>query len=188
MESLMRSTIIVLALCCFVGCKHEGAISPQKEVIPNPVSPKFKLAGSWIPDAEILLPVGSNEPVSIRQTDDGVFAVTFPDADGLDVEVRTTPLRPRKGYVIAEAHASANDTSWLRFIGIIKCSDDKLSVAWIESENLARLMHEEGHSAVIERSAFGTKVFAESDDLLDCITKHANELVGKPATFTRQPK
>lgn len=184
----MRLAIVVLALCSFVGCKHQGAISPQKEVIAKPTSPNFKLEGNWVPESDILLPVSSNESVGIRKTDTGVYTVQFPDADGFNVEVRTTTLAQHKDYAIAEAHASSNDTSHFRFIGIICCRDDKLSVAWIESKNLAKLMHDEGCSAVIERSAFGTKVFAEPDDLLNCITKHPTDLVGKPATFTRKTK
>ena len=184
----MRLAIVAFALCCIVGCKHQGAISPQKEVIAKPIAPKFKLEGNWVPDTDVLLPVSTNESVGIRKADTGIYKIEFPDAEGFNVEVKTTTLPQRRDYAIAEAHASSNGTSYFRFIGIIRCSDDNLSVAWIESKNLAKLMHDEGYSAVIERSAFGTKVFAEPDDLANCIAKHATELVGKPATFTRKTK
>lgn len=184
----MRLALLVLVAFLCVGCKHEGAITPQQEVISKPASPRFKLDGVWIPDTDALLPAGSGEPVVIRKVGNGVFAVDFADFDGIDIEVRTTAIGQRKRFAIAEAHASANGDSWLRFVGIIRFSDDKLGVSWIESKNLAKLMHKDGHSAVIEHSAFGTKVFADSDDLLDCITKHTNELTGKPVTFTRKTK
>lgn len=185
----MRSVVFcIAATLCVVGCKHQGAFSPQQQVVTKPITPKFELAGVWLPSPDGLFPQHSNQPVTIHKTDDGVFSINFVDAVELDVELRTTLLGEHGNYAIADVLASANGEPWLRYLGIIAHSSGTLSVWWIESKTLAKFMHAEGHSAVIERSTFGSKVFAEPQDLLDCITKHSRELVGNPVTFTRKTK
>ncbi|MEM6473776.1 MAG: hypothetical protein AAF802_29730 [Planctomycetota bacterium] len=182
----MRFLTVALLLVVFVGCKHKGAISPHREVITEPTTPSFDCEGVWSPEPDVPFPQGLEQLVTIREVEDGVFSLHLSNSDEVEFEVRTTSLGEHDQYAIAEMHASIQGESWLRYIGIVQCTDDKLTAWWIESKDLARLMHADGHSAVIERGAFGTKVFAESGDLLDCITKHSRELIGKPQSFTRK--
>ncbi|MEM8671496.1 MAG: hypothetical protein AAGG48_28510 [Planctomycetota bacterium] len=183
----MRIAVICIASVLFLsGCKHQGAVSPQQQVVTKPTTPKFDLTGAWIAAPEVVLPQDSNKPITIRKTGDGVFSIDMFAADGIAIELRTAQLGEQEGYAIADVVASTNGKPWIRYLGIIAKKEDMLTVWWIESKSLAKLMHADGHSAVIEHSAFGTKVFADAEDLRQCVRQHSRELVGKPATFTKK--
>ncbi|WP_144059365.1 hypothetical protein [Rhodopirellula sp. SWK7] len=185
----MRIAVICVAsVLLLAGCKHQGAVSPQQQVVTKPMAPKFDLTGSWIAAPDVALPQDANEPVTIRKTGDGVFSIDMFAADGIAIELRTTQLGEQEDYAIADVLASANGKPWIRYLGIIARKNDTLMVWWIESKSLAKLMHADGHSAVVEHSAFGTKVFADAEDLLQCVRQHSRELAGKPATFTKKIK
>lgn len=185
----MRISIVFFAFVVFaIGCKHQGAISPQEQVVATPVAPKFELAGQWIASSDLLLPQDVEEPITIRSSGDGLFSIDVPEAEELEIELRTAPLGNQNEYAIAEVLASAGGKPWIRYLGIVARQGDTLSVWWIESKSLAKLMRADGYSAVIEHSAFGSKVFADSGDLLDCVAKHSRELIGKPVTLTRKPE
>ncbi|OYP35627.1 hypothetical protein [Rhodopirellula sp. MGV] len=185
----MRIAVICIAsVLLLAGCKHQGAVSPEQQVVTKPTAPKFDLAGSWIAAPDVALSQETNEPITIREKGDGVFSVDMFASDGIAIELRTTQLGEQEDYAIADVLASSNGIPGIRYLGIIARKDDTLSVWWIESKSLARLMHADGHSAVIEYSAFGSKIFANAEDLLECIRQHSRELVGKPTTFTTKIK
>ncbi len=182
----MRTYILVLlSIVILNGCKHQGAVSPQQQVIAVPKTPAFDIAGTWVAVSDPSFP-DETKPITVRKIGEGVYSIEILAPEEFEIELRTTELGDAKNYAITEVLASAGGSEWGRYLGLIAMKNGAITVWWIESKNLARLLHADGHSAVIEHSAFGSKIHAGSDDLLDCIQKHSRELVGQPTLFTKQ--
>ncbi|QDU96621.1 hypothetical protein [Lignipirellula cremea] len=71
---------------------------------------------------------------------------------------------------------------------ILRYDDRGLTVWQVRTGNLAKLMHADGHSAVLEHATFATRVFAEPADLLDCVARHGKELAKSPNRYKRRPR
>ncbi|WP_197454270.1 hypothetical protein [Stieleria varia] len=124
--------------------------------------------------------------MSVRKLRDGVYAIDIESHGKISIECRTTPLVKSDDCVIADIVASSANEPPLRLIGVVKRQGESLSVWWIESTNLAKLLHEDSYSAVIEHGLLYSKVYADAEDLLKCIQKHSRELVGDPAYSLRR--
>jgi len=170
------SALVILILA---GCKHEGAISPQERVVTNPDATDFGLCGTWRAVSDHALELNLTEPLRITMGDDGVYAVEWSIAGAPVVSLRATTLGNDSNSAVVDVEASFAENLAARYLAVAKREGDELHVWWIEAKNLAQTMHENGYSAVIEHEALATKVFADSDQLLDCVREHARELIGQ---------
>lgn len=174
-------------LLCVCGCTRSSMISPQQPVVTEPDTEDVGLVGVW---HAVTLPPGlpsnseASAPVSISMDDGGIYAVKSELLDNLEISLRANAISGMSGYAVVDVEAKHGDDSW-RSLAVTKRDGEHLYVCWIEAENLARAMHAEGYSAVIERGTFSTKVYADSGELMACVQKHLQKLVGSPVVYKK---
>ena len=189
MKKRVSLAVAVLSLLISLGCERSGVISPQERVVTQPEKRDFGLVGSWrsMPDP-VFDTDRKKDIMTIETADDGVYSVKSESLDELAVSFRAVSLDDDSGYAIIDIEAQLKDELTIRYLALAKRKEDNLYVWWIESKNLAKLMHGDGHSAVIEHRLFGTVVYAEPDQLLACVRNHSRELVGKPTVLRSNAK
>ncbi len=194
--------VSVASLLICAGCgKHEGIISLQERVIMQPEKKNFGLVGTWYqhPSDPVFETDEKTEAMTIKMADDGVYTVQAESLGEGEVWLRAISLDANPGsnpdgaddafgYAIVDIEIKLKGQVQFRSLAVVKRQGDDLFVGYIESKNLAKLMHVDGHSAVIERGTFSTKVHAKPDQLIACVRNHFRELIGSSVIFRSSAK
>ena len=176
----IAATVAMIAVSAD-GCSLSSPIYPQTRVVVEPAKIDFGLVGTWrgVP-TENSPNIDINDDFSISMNADGVYKLECKAFASFAITLRATELDEDSGYAIVDVDILADDEHYGRYLVLAKRKDDELCIWWIESKNIAAKLHNAGHSGVVERGTFSTRVHVKPSDLLDCVRKYSKELVGEP--------
>jgi len=189
--------VSIASLLICAGCgKHEGIISLPERVITQPEKKDFGLVGTWYqhPSDSVFETDEKKEAMTIKMADDGVYTVQAESLGEAEVLLRAISLDANPGsnrddaddafgYAIVDIEIKLKEKVQFRSLAVVKRQGDDFFVGYIESKNLAKFMHADGHSAVMEHGTFGTKVHAKPEQLIACVRNHFRELINSPVVF-----
>ena len=179
---MKRAAFVAFLLLALTGCDQERVIAPNRRIVTQAEKRDFGFVGTWKQITRADLGAGRGATIVIQMAKNGIYSVKSDSLREFEISSRAMSLDDESGTAIVDIEAVARMETARRVV-LARRVEDKLYLWWIESKNLAALMHADGHSAVIEHHALLTNVFAEPQDLVACIRKHSSKLVGEPTVF-----
>ena len=176
---------------CSATWPHGGVLSPTHRVIATPSKTDFGFVGTWRhalpppwsdgPDRHR----GDRPPVVISMNDDGTYSYKDGDSDAV-ITCRAIALE-KAGFALVEVEANLKaalpngDPKCIRCLVVAKREADELFFQYLHSEDLGRLMAEEGYKVDVSPPGFVFSVVdADPAELLDCLSEHWSELCHGP--------
>lgn len=171
------------------GCRLSSSIFTQERIVVDGEKTDFGFTGTWKEVSNLHeRERDTSEGFSITMNSDGVYTLDAKAGEDFKITLRATSLSKDSEYAIVDVDIEADKKLYSRYLAIATRKDDELFVWWIESKNIAKMLHESGHSAVVEHGTFSTRVYVKPDALLDCVREHSKQLVGEPMRLKQVSK
>lgn len=189
MNATTRSCIV--AVLVIAGCNRQTGVAPTETVISKSADRDFGFVGTWIEAPTPISPQRLEGRFQLQIARESDYTAILTDATGkgegeLKVNFRTHEISPEHPHAIVEIELKNNSDITYHRLALAAVKDDYLYLWMIDGRKLGEPLFKDGVTAVLEHFTLSTTVRCEPKQLLDSISKHAEEIVGDVQMFRRK--
>lgn len=183
----LQISTLLLAVLCTPGCATGWLASPHDHLAMRPDLSTTSLERDWVQvPSEHMIEQGVEEELPIFRVtrDPSGELVVRDDRQGFAVRAIEFPNQPNRFLVeFQQIELDGEQFDGGSLLAVAAVDGDTLSLHALRGDKLAECMRQDGHSGIFEISWLTTTIDADTDELMQTIKQHSEELLVAPTTY-----